>query len=349
MLTPFERYQNALACGDYYPDSQQLDIINYFQELYNHIEHKKYKTKGLYLWGSVGTGKTWMMDLFFDSLSTKQKKRIHFHEFMKEIHDKLNLYQGQKDPLVKIAKELAKKIQILCFDEFFVSDITDAMILSELLQALFKQGLIIIMTSNIIPDDLYKNGLQRQRFLPAITFIKKNMDILALNITQDYRLRELKASGLFFTGTPDHNHPKINHLFNQLSHGEVKTHKDIYLYERPISTVMYSDNIIWVNFKKICATPRSQLDYLSLAKRWKIIIIDNITIIPKANINTVRYFINLIDILYDHKNIVILGSEIPIDKIYTEGELAFDFKRTISRLTEMQSTAYLQISETIKK
>ncbi len=350
MLTPFERYQLALSSGHFLPDEYQATAVKHLQILHHELEQslsknwfgKKPKLKGLYLWGSVGIGKTWLMDLFFDSLTLKKKWRIHFHDFMREVHEQLQRYQGNPDPLEKIAKEYAKKTRVLCFDEFFVSDIADAMILGKLFEALFKEKIIVVATSNVPPDDLYKNGLQRGRFLQAINLIKKNMDILHLSINKDYRLRELEEAGVFF-------HPsdpiKLKALFSQLAHGKISDHKDIYLYDRPIQTIAFADNIIWVEFNKLCHTPRSQMDYLSIAKRWSIVIIDNLNQISEKETNTARYFINLIDILYDTKTTLILSSDINIENIYPNGELAFEFQRTLSRLTEMQSTAYLKLSE----
>lgn len=355
MLTPFERYHQALASGEYLPDEHQAKIIDYLQQLYTQLENPKSnwlgrkktgEIKGFYIWGSVGVGKTWLMDLFFSSLSTKQKTRLHFHDFMREMHDQLQRLQGNSDPLKQIAKLFSRHTKILCLDEFFVTDIGDAMILANILTAFLKENIIIILTSNIIPDDLYKNGLQRARFIPTINLIKKNLITLHLPTQKDYRLRELEEAGLFFTPLNTDTEKKLHKLFTQLAHGEIKHNKDIYLYDRPINTLYYSDNIIWLDFKKICAVPRSQLDYLSLAKRWKIIIIDNIKPIPETATHTARYFINLIDILYDAKITTLLRSECDIQNIYTAGELSFDFKRTVSRLTEMQSAYYLQSAET---
>ena len=350
MLTPAERYQQALVSGNYLPDYNQALIVDHFQKLYSDLEDtgwfkKRSPIKGLYIWGSVGVGKTWLMDLFFNSVTTKHKTRLHFHDFMQEMHDQLQRFQGSSDPLKKIASQFARHTKILCFDEFYVSDIGDAMILGNIFEAFFKEKIIIVATSNVIPDQLYKDGLQRARFMPAISLIKKHMTVLHLPTTRDYRLRELEEAGIFFSPLTDKTHQKIEKLFSQLAHGEIKLGKDIYLYERPINTIAFADNILWLDFKKICSSPRSQLDYLSIVKRWSTVIIDNLKPIAESETNTARYFINLIDILYDSRVTLILRSECSIQDIYTSGELAFDFKRTKSRLTEMQSTHYLQEAE----
>ncbi|HEV2614735.1 MAG TPA: cell division protein ZapE [Gammaproteobacteria bacterium] len=352
MLTPYERYQHALATGEYLPDENQANIIDYFQKLYLYIEDNTWFKKkpsdlklGLYIWGSVGVGKTWLMDLFFQSLTSKLKTRMHFHDFMREMHDQLQRLQGNADPLKKIAKQFARNTKVLCFDEFYVSDIGDAMILANLFEAFFKERIIIIATSNVIPDNLYKDGLQRARFLPAISLIKKNMSVLHLPTIRDYRLRELEEAGIFFSPLSPETHHKVEKLFTQLAHGEIKVEKDIYLHDRTINTIKFADNIIWLDFKKLCSIPRSQMDYLSIVKRWSTVIIDNVKAISEKDINTAKYFINLIDILYDSRITLILRSECPIDDIYKSGELSFEFKRTKSRLTEMQSTYYLQEAE----
>ncbi len=350
MLTPAERYQHAIATGEYLPDENQAIVVDHFQKLYSEIEDTRWfkrrsPIKGLYIWGSVGVGKTWLMDLFFNSLTTKQKTRMHFHDFMHEMHDQLQRFQGSSDPLKKIAAQFARHTKILCFDEFYVSDIGDAMILANIFEAFFKEKIIIVATSNVVPDQLYKDGLQRARFMPAISLIKKHMAVLHLPTTRDYRLRELEEAGIFFSPLTNETHHNVEKLFHQLAHGEIKLGKDIYLYDRPIQTLGFADNILWLDFKKICASPRSQLDYLSIVKRWSTVIIDNLTPITEFATNTARYFINLIDILYDSRVTLILRSECAIHDIYTKGELIFDFKRTISRLTEMQSTSYLQEAE----
>jgi cell division protein ZapE len=350
MLTPFERYQLTLSAGNFLPDDNQANAVKHLQLLYQHLTEepakkwwgKKPKLKGLYLWGSVGIGKTWLMDLFFDSLSLKKKWRIHFHDFMRQIHTQLQHYQGSAAPIEKIALDYAKKTHVLCLDEFFVADIADAMILARLFEGLFKHHVVIIATSNTPPDALYPNGLQRGRFLPAIVLIKKNMDIFYLSTTQDYRLRELEAAGVFIC-PPDP--AKVKQLFLQLAHGDIREKKDILLYDRPIQTIAYANNILWIEFRKLCQIPRSQMDYLIIARQWHIVILDKLEAIKASDTNIARYFINLIDIFYDMKTTLIICSDVTIDKIYPEGELISEFGRTQSRLIEMQSIQYLKLSE----
>lgn len=347
MPAPTEQYQQALASGQYTADPNQADIVAHLEKIYQQLAEapkrswfqKKTSVKGLYIWGSVGVGKTWLMDLFFSSLTIKNKWRIHFHDFMREIHAQMEQIKGQANPLVIIAKNIAKTTQILCFDEFVVYDIADAMILGGLFQALFKENITVIATSNVSPDNLYKNGIQRERFLPAIELIKKNLDVMHLTTTTDYRLRELEAAGVFFN-PPNKN--KVTQLFNQLAHGEIHYEHEIQLHDRPITTLAVAENIIWFDFLKLCNIPRSQLDYLSITKRWGTVIVDNMLPIAINEGNLARNFINLIDILYDTKTILILNSAVTLENIYQNGKLEFEFQRTKSRLIEMQSIAYLE-------
>lgn len=349
MLTLIENYQHALDSGHYSADANQATVIAHLQEIYQQLEQpqkkhwlqKKKAIKGLYIWGNVGIGKTWLMDLFFDSLTIKNKWRIHFHDFMRAMHEQMQQLKGQANPLTIIAKNIAKKTKLLCFDEFVVYDIADAMIIGGLFQALFKENITIVATSNVTPDSLYKNGIQRDRFIPAIDLIKKNMGVLNLATTTDYRLRELEAAGVFFN-PPDKT--KITQLFTQLAHGEIHHKQDIQLYDRPVTTIAVAENMIWFDFKTLCTIPRSQLDYLSIVKRWRILILDHLTAIAENEVNLARNFINLIDILYDNKTTLILNSEVTLANIYLHGKLEFEFRRCKSRLVEMQSALYLQNS-----
>jgi len=310
---------------------------------------KKTVTRGLYLWGSVGVGKTWMMDLFYESLPFKNKWRSHFHEFMEEVHDQLQRYQGKADPLKKIARDFAQSYRIICFDEFVVNDIGDAMILGNLLAALFKEGITLITTSNVAPENLYKNGLQRARFIPAIQLLKKHLDILPIKTSQDYRRRDLRSAQIFFAPATSETPAQLEKLFAQSASGDIRYHKDLWLYERCIKTVAFADQILWVEFPELCRIPRSQSDYLALARRYPTLILSKLRTIRSDETNLARYLINLIDILYDQKIKLILSSSVALDDLYAAGELSFEFKRTLSRLQEMQSEAYLASTRAYEK
>lgn len=369
-MTPYALYQSALRTGEFLPDKNQETAVLILEEVYQYLEfhyhqqqqkfsyflkkifynfyhqsnNKNILPKNLYIWGDVGRGKTWLMDLFFKSLSFQQKKRLHFHQFMKTVHAQLKSHQGQREPLIHIAKAMAKNIKVLCLDEFLVNDIADALILAKLLQTFFDHNIFIILTSNTHPDNLYSNGLQRSQFLPAIDLIHQHMRILHLEANQDYRYQALESEELFFYPPDD---ARIKKLFLQFSHHAEKiiSQQNIYLHNRAISIIACSDNILWIDFDVLCSSPRSQQDYLSLTEKFNIIILDNLHAIKEKDFNTAKYFIYLIDILYDAGIILILNSHIALLEIYPENNktaLHKEFERTLSRLNEMQSVPYLK-------
>lgn len=360
--TPYQIYQQVIQNNEFFADPQQEKAILAFQEIYDQlliaqknnfllhkIKHTFKRSKpvhGLYIWGSVGAGKTWLMDIFFKSLPIKSKLRLHFHHFMQQVHTHLKELQGQKDPLKIIAKRFAKQAKILCFDEFFVTDITDAMILGNLLAALFNEGVTLVTTSNLPPDELYRNGLQRNRFLPAIALLKKYTQILHLQSLADYRLRELTQAGVYFYPLNKENEQKIANLFQHLAHGSEVKQQVLTINNRTIETIAYSHNIVWFDFNILCHTPRSQLDYLEIAKTYHTVFLSNVPAIKANELNAIRYLINLIDILYDCRVKLIVLAEVAIPDIYVEGDLRFEFQRTCSRLLEMQSEHYLELGHT---
>jgi len=353
MMKPalLEIYEKHIASGKFSPNENQKKLITILDNLsLQLVKHSKknifslkstVSPKGLYILGEVGRGKTWLMDLFYHHISISQKKRIHFHAFMKNIHEQLTKRQGQKNPLNNIAKELSKTVKLLCLDEFFVKDIADAMILSNLLHALFINNITIVLTSNSSLDELYYNGLQRDQFLPAISLIKKNMEIFTLNSEHDYRYLTHHSSYVFFN---TQHEVKLSNLFLKLADNttNIQYNTRLFIYDKPIEVKALSDNIIWFDFTELCAIPRSQNDYISIANRFKIIIIDNLDKIDENDLNIAAYFIKLIDILYDSKNLLIISSAVDIQNIYPNGILRTEFQRTESRLTEMQSLSYIE-------
>lgn len=357
MLTPFERYHQALVSGQYFPDPAQAKVVEEFQQLYQNLIYaqepaykkwfnkKQLPIKGIYIWGGVGAGKTWLMDLFFASLPLKNKRRSHFHEFMQETHDLMQRWQGRPNPLQKIAEQLAKQIKVLCFDEFFVEDIGDAMILGNLFEALYKQRIVIVATSNVPPDNLYKEGLQRGKFLPTISLIKKNMRVIHVEPHCDYRLRELEEAGVFFYSQKSDDQKKLQHLFQHIAKGEIHENEEMWINYRPIKVKAWAENIIWLDFEIFCNIPRSQQDYLTIAKKYKTVILSNIRALSSDETTIAQYLINLVDIFYDQHVTLILSSAVTVDNIYLDGKVSFEFKRTHSRLREMQSTTYLSRSQ----
>ena len=361
-MTPWQRYQRDLMLGGISPDAEQALAMGYLQAIYEKVlavndpsifkrlfarasalKYSKKPIKGLYLWGGVGIGKTYLMDIFYESLPTEYKLRMHFHRFMQQIHEKLRLLQGKSNPLQLIAKELAQHIRVICFDEFLVKDIVDAMLLANLFQALFAQGIILIATSNTQPDNLYYNGLQRGLFLPAIELVKQHCDILHLQTSHDYRLRNLEQVGVYFYPLDAEAAENIRDAYESFARGGSAYKQDLTINQRLIKTQRYTDEVLWVDFADICGVPRSQHDYLEIANKFSTVLISNVPKIHADQDNIITYLINLVDVFYDQHVKLIISAEKPAEKLYTAGRLLKDFQRTCSRLLEMQSQEYLSL------
>ncbi len=353
MLTLQTLYQKLVDNKKIDNDPVQRHLLNNFQALYdkltlkknllNSLFRKSNKIKGLYLHGGVGIGKTFLMDLFFDSLPFKEKTRLHFHSFMQNIQQSLTEHQGKQNPLEVIAIEISSKTKVICFDEFFVKDIADAMILERLFNSLFAKGVTLVATSNISPSQLYLNGLHRSRFIPAIKLIEKNCLVINVESSQDYRFRQLTQSQTFFVPNNKSNHQKMSQLFKTYSQGTIQKNQPIRMQQREILTKQISDNAVWFDFNIICHTPRSQVDYLNIAELFKVVFISDVPIISSANKVSITYFIHLVDVFYDKKIKLILSAETEIDNIYVSGDKVFEFQRTVSRLQEMRSEEYLKL------
>lgn len=356
-MTPFDRYQEYLLNEGFYADPNQEKVVQQFQRVYlEFISAKEHKfqnwlnrtglskptlIKGIYLWGSVGAGKTLLMDLFYDSLPVHKKRRWHFHKFMQQIHHDLKVLQGHANPLKEVAKRFAKKnIKIICLDEFLVTDITDAMLLANLLTALFAEGVTLVTTANVPPQDLYKNGLQRDRFLPAIALLQKNLQVIHLEAQRDYRLRPQKPVGNYFSPLDEYAVRAMQESFSHYAHYAGLAGEHIEIGGRMIPSIKRDHTVIWFDFREICSPPRSQLDYLEIAKRFSTVLVSNIPRIAAQEKNLASYFIKLVDVFYDARVRLIISAEVPIGELYPEGELAFQFKRTESRLIEMQGEEY---------
>lgn len=357
-MTPLQDYQKLIASGELQKDAEQAQVMNELEHIYHELIlrqrqrdsyvgklRRKIKPRapihGLYLWGRVGTGKTHLIDLFYHRLPTK-KIRQHFHAFMQSIHNQLRKHQGEVNPLEHIAKEIADSTVVICFDEMMVTNIADAMVLSELFKHLFEGGVCLITTSNTPPDELYKNGLQRQRFVPVIELIKIHTRVLQLRTIQDYRLKHVDRAGVYYTPLNDESWGKMRNCFDLLTKDEPRSQQPITLFERKIDIVQRTETMIWFEFDKICERPRSQKDYLALSKEYEIFFISNIPVITPAQRDLIISFINLIDVLYDaHRRVVITAAAEPED-LYPDGPLSFDYRRTSSRLIEMRSVEYFR-------
>lgn len=357
-LTPSLIYSSHLKSQSLTEDFEQSKLLNlldnFSDQLNNHFKlssmpilhfffKKKIKLQGLYLWGGVGIGKTFLMDCFFDSLLTKKKRRIHFHSFMQDIHLKLQSYSGYPNPLNLIAKLLKKEIDILFLDEFFVSDIVDAMILAALLDALLKEGIFFFTTSNIPPHLLYKNGLRRDNFLPAIDLLEKKLHIFHLNSKKDYRLHYLKKAGVYYTPLNQESEQAMEKAFQLYVHNDISTQAYL-LCDRLLPIVKRSQHAIWFDFYVLCGKGRFKQDYLSLIEDYSIIFLSHVPILSHRSLDEGLRFIQLVDILYDSKTRLIISAEVPCKNLYEKGKLFFEFQRTISRLVEMQSQDYVNLN-----
>lgn len=311
----------------------------FFSDIFSFF--KKDDNRGLYIWGDVGRGKTYLVDLFFSSLPFQKKIRLHFHHFMKFIHDSLKFHYGKKDPLRVIAKDFCKDFLVLCLDEFFVKDIGDAMSLSKLFDYLFDFGLFIVITSNVVPHKLYEGGLQRQKFMSTIRVFEKSLKIINIDSSIDYRFMHLQKECIFFYSLTFSTFKLMKKLFFKLSNSNFKRKVFISLVGRKVFTYYLSDNIIWVGFNHICGFGRSHIDYIEIASLFKIVFISGIKQFNN-NDDEARRFIALIDEFYDRRVKVIISFDSDISNLYNGELLKFDFKRTISRLTEMSTKNYLK-------
>ncbi len=363
-MSPRERYQQDLQSGVIQPDATQAKTMEAFEALYLQLMEREQRSwlaaigkqlssllfssghnsiKGLYLWGGVGRGKTYLMDIFFESLPFQQKMRTHFHRFMKRVHAELKTLKNQTNPLDIVADRLAKEARVLCFDEFFVSDITDAMILANLLDGLFKRDVVLITTSNIPPKDLYKDGLQRARFLPAIDLLERYTQVKNVDGGVDYRLRALKQAQLFYSPNNDAAKSGLHNFFKGLvpDPNAVSKSDAIEIEGRNIPIVREADDVVWFDFYALCDGPRSQSDYIEIAREYHAVIVENVPLFKGQNDDQARRFIYMVDEFYDRHVKLIMSAEAPIHELYQEGRLGFEFERTISRVQEMQSEEYL--------
>ncbi len=357
--SPLQAYQQDLTAEKITPDSMQLEAVTRLDDLYHRLVKSDQKQglarrllglfkktppeKGLYLWGGVGRGKTYLMDMFFDQLPGQRKMRLHFHRFMHHTHEQLTRFKGRQDPLLLIADEIAGKTQVICFDEFFVSDITDAMILGGLFEALFERGVSLVATSNIPPERLYWNGLQRERFIPAIKLIEQHCEVFNLDSGVDYRMKYLQKANIFHTPHDQSAIDNLNQSFEQLAHDEMPANSLIEIEHRPVKTRRCAQGVVWFDFKEICQTDRSQTDYIEISRCFHTVIVSDIPQLESKDDAAARRLISLVDEFYErHVNLMITAA-VPLEALYVGSRLTFEFQRTLSRLQEMQSEDYLAL------
>jgi cell division protein ZapE len=296
--------------------------------------------RGVYMYGGVGRGKSFIMDCFFNAVPLQRKTRLHFHEFMREVHRQLHELKGVADPLEVLAKRMARRHRLICFDEFHVADVTDAMILHRLLDAMFRHRMSIVTTSNFHPDELYPNGLHRDRILPAIELLKAQLEVINVDSGTDYRRRTLELANLYLTPlTPDVNQ-QMTDIFDKLAE-TADEDPALNIEHRVLKAKRRAGGVVWFDFQTLCGGPRSQNDYLELATRFHTIVLSDVPHMPVRLASEARRFTWLVDVLYDRKVKLVISAEVPPEQLYTEGPLSHEFPRTVSRLNEMQSKEYL--------
>ncbi|OQS33950.1 cell division protein ZapE [Chromobacterium haemolyticum] len=356
-LSPKAWYQAASEKPGFIHDEAQAAAIEELDLLWHQLVEFKNKRnrflgrslrspdvpKGLYFWGGVGRGKSFLMDAFYACVPYRRKRRIHFHNFMAEVHRELRALAGSKDPLLAYADKIARDTRLLCFDEFHVSDIADAMMLGRLLSALFERGVVLVTTSNYAPDSLYPNGLQRQNFLPTIELIKRELKVLNVDGGNDYRLRELTREPLFMVPADAASEEKMEQLFQRLSHGVEQKKRSIQVLGREIPVKRLAAGVIWFDFLALCDGPRAQTDYLEIATEYHTVFVSGIPKITAREASIARRFTWLVDVFYDNRVKLVASAAAEPEQLYTEGVQAGEFFRTASRLTEMQSRSYLEL------
>lgn len=362
-LSPIQRYQNDLQREGFNHDPSQQQAVEHLQALYERLlsasqpdapskgirrlfrrgRSSVRPEKGLYFWGGVGRGKTYLMDNFFESLPLERKMRVHFHRFMRRVHQELKTLSNQADPLEIVADRIAADARVICFDEFFVSDITDAMILGSLLKMLFERGVTLVATSNIVPSGLYPNGLQRQRFLPAIALLEEHTEIVNVDGGVDYRLRALERAELYHSPLDNRAEQALQEAFRSLvpAVGEVHEAELLEIEGRNLNTRFVGEDVVWFDFEAICDGPRSQNDYIEIAREFHAVLVGKVPQMGREKDDQARRFINMVDEFYDRNVKLVLSAEVALEQLYTQGKLEFEFQRTLSRLLEMQSHEYL--------
>ncbi|MBY6107961.1 AFG1 family ATPase [Ferrimonas balearica] len=361
--TPMVRYRADLSRDDFQYDAAQEQAVTHLQRLFDDLMARQQQrpslgqklqallgksvapspVQGLYFWGGVGRGKTYLVDTFFECLPLKRKMRIHFHRFMHRVHAELNQLKGQVNPLEKVADTLADEAEVICFDEFFVSDITDAMLLGGLFELLFARGVVLVATSNIPPDELYRNGLQRARFLPAIALINAHCDVVNVDSGIDYRLRTLQQAEIYHHPLDQQAQQNLERYFGQLAPEPGQVGGDIEILGRPIAVQRHADGVVLLDFLALCDGPRSQSDYMELARLYHTVLLSGVTQMGAQSTgdDVARRFIAMVDEFYERGVKLILSADVAMSDLYTDGLVSFEFKRCLSRLTEMQSHDYL--------
>ncbi|MEY4208861.1 MAG: hypothetical protein RLZZ20_2013, partial [Pseudomonadota bacterium] len=348
-----EFYEKTLAERGYQSDPAQLAAVERLQRSFDewgvYMSRRSSRLRrmiihpdpprGVYLWGGVGRGKSFLMDSFYAVIPVRRKTRVHFHEFMREVHRALDEEKNVENPLDQVARKIARRYRLICFDEFHVSDIADAMILYNLLKALFEQGVSFVMTSNYPPEGLYPDGLHRDRMLPAIDLLKEKLDVMAVDAGTDYRRRVMEKVEAYQTPLGPVADSALLHAFVSIAEAGEQDPR-IKIESREIRCVRRAGGVVWFDFATLCGGPRSQNDYLEIANRFHTVILSEVPRMTAEMASEARRFTWLIDVLYDHRVKLIMSASVAPDLLYTEGVMSNEFHRTVSRITEMQSREY---------
>ncbi|GLU34844.1 cell division protein ZapE [Trinickia caryophylli] len=354
-MNVIEYYEHELRTRGYQADDAQLQAVDRLQRCYGEwVAYKARRSntwrkllvhpdlpRGVYMWGGVGRGKSFLMDSFYAVVPVQRKTRLHFHEFMREVHRQLEELKGQADPLDELARRVAKRYRLICFDEFHVSDIADAMILHRLLSKLFENGVQFVMTSNYEPGTLYPDGLHRDRVLPAIELIQAQLDIVNVDAGVDYRRRTLAQVAVYHTPLGAEADRALRSAFSQLAAVPDESPL-LHIEKRELKALRRADGVVWFDFATLCGGPRSQNDYLELATRFHTVILSDVPQMTPRMASEARRFTWLIDVFYDHKVKLLMSAAVPPEALYVEGPMANEFSRTVSRIVEMQSKEYLE-------
>lgn len=354
---PLERYGDLVAAGGIEPDAAQYEAADKLDQLAQALVRWRprrglfglfsggasQQPRGLYIHGAVGRGKTMLMDLFHASLAFEPKRRVHFHEFMADVHERIALARRSDagDPIPAVARRIADEARLLCFDELHVTDIADAMILGRLFKVLFESGVVVVATSNAAPQDLYRNGLNRQLFLPFVDLIEDHMDVLELAAAKDFRLEKLNGHRLYFTPADASSEAEVDRIWLRLTGGQGGKRAEIRVKGRTVKVPQAAMGAARFSFADLCENPLGALDYLHIARAFHTLVIERIPVLGPQRRNEARRFINLVDTLYDNRVCLVASAEAEPDQLYVSGDGADLFERTASRLMEMRSEAYL--------